>query len=104
MKIGEPHALAVQSIEVRGFEYWIAVTGQVSVTLVIGQNEDHIWLRWLPPCLSGEGWRQAAEEFASIHFPGRAMFRRFAQNPVIQCSEIAGPFLHKITILPYRVS
>ena len=42
MEIGKPNALLIQLVEVGCFQNGIAVTGQIAVSLVVGQNEDHV--------------------------------------------------------------
>ena len=43
MKVVETHAFAVQFIEIRGFQYWIAMTRKIAVALIIGKDNDYIW-------------------------------------------------------------
>jgi hypothetical protein len=42
VEVGEPHALGVEAVEVRRLEDRVAVTGQVAIALVVGDNEDDV--------------------------------------------------------------
>ena len=62
MEIGEADALAMELIEVRSLQGGIAVAGQVAVSLVVGQDENHVGLGPFHPeggCGCGE---EAVEE------------------------------------------
>jgi hypothetical protein len=43
MKIRQPYRLAVKFIHIRRLDYFIVVTAQVAITLVIGDNQNHTW-------------------------------------------------------------
>jgi len=66
MKIGEPHSLCVQPVEMGCFQSRVAVRRKVAETLVIRQNDDDV--RSLGTLLSSE--RSASgrrQKFPSVH-------------------------------------
>jgi len=46
VEIGESNLAGMESIEVRRLQMWIAVAGEIAVTLIIGQNHDDVRKRF----------------------------------------------------------
>ena len=44
MEVGEANALGVEGIEVRGFDNGVAVGCDFAVALIVGDDEDDVWL------------------------------------------------------------
>ena len=42
VKVRQPHALGRLSIELRRLQPWIAVTSEIAVTLIVGDDQGHI--------------------------------------------------------------
>ena len=47
VKIAKPHALMVQSVEVRRLENRISVTRKIAIPLIIRDQKDDIWYAFL---------------------------------------------------------
>jgi len=50
--IGEPHSFFGHPVEMRSCEFPLAITGQISVTQIIGQDENDVGLLF-PPGFAG---------------------------------------------------
>jgi hypothetical protein len=50
MEIREPHAFCVQLVEIWCHGNWVAMTSQITIPLIVCNDDDNIWFRDIHGC------------------------------------------------------
>ena len=78
MKLGQPHALPPEPVEVGRLDHWVQVRGNISIALVVGHHVDDVRRRLAAPRGGGLVRRR----------PGRGQPPAVSGDPVPDCLEV----------------